>query len=172
MALLAVVALAFAVQPTATQQPAAGTGREMLEEVAGVRESLDSLVGMLAELLDNQQVELVLKRIDLKQRRLAPLERDLRSGEGSISSRKGELQELAQMLEETEDRIQDQVREGTDHPDSEDRLMARQVEQQIRFLNGQLQQSMGRQSMLMDELADERRELEILDDILRDLLDR
>jgi hypothetical protein len=136
VAVLGVLALAFAVQPTVPQQPAAETEARMLEEVAGVHDSLDRLVGMLTELLDNQQVDLVLKRIDLKQRRLAPLERDLRSMEESLAGRKMEVRELRQMLEETEDRIQDQVREGTDRPDSEDRLMARQIERQTRFSTG------------------------------------
>ena len=49
----------------------------LLEQVTGVNRSLERLVSLLEDSLDRQQIDLLLKRIELRERRLAPLEAQL-----------------------------------------------------------------------------------------------
>jgi len=147
------------------------TGR-LVEEVSGLNRSLERLVVLLERSLANQQVDLLLKRIDLKQRRFAPLEAELRDAENTVLRTESEIQRIAEISEQQERQISRDLRDGTDSPDSEARRMMQKIDTMVEFQAGRLGDNRERMRKLEDQLAEGREEEAILEDMLAELLDR
>jgi flagellar biosynthesis chaperone FliJ len=143
----------------------------LAEEVAGVNRSLARLVELLEDSLANQRVELVLKRIDLKERRLAPLETELRDAENTVLRTESELQRIEDMREQQERQISRDLRDGSDSPDSDARQMMRKIETMVEFQQARLESGRERMRRLEDALAEGRRDMEVLEDKLAEMLE-
>jgi chromosome segregation ATPase len=172
IALCAVVFLVWAGRFSAQQNNAADApGQRLVQEVAGLNRSVQQMVNMLSAHLDYQQVELLLKRIELKERRIAPIAGDLREVEHAVFDAKNQLMHMQEMLRDEEDRLKNEIRDGVDQPESETRLMIEQYERAIEADTARLDGLERRMRRLEDELADGRDEIEILDDTLQELLE-
>jgi chromosome segregation ATPase len=172
IAACAVVFLIWAGGFSAQQStPTDAQGQKLVREVAGLNRSVERLVSMLSTYLDNQQVELLLKRIDLKERRIAPIADDLRDVESAVFDSKSQLMHMQDMLRDEEDRLRNEIRDGVDQPDSETRLMIEQYERAIQADTARLDGLDRRLRRLEDELAEGREEIAILDEMLQELLD-
>jgi len=171
-ALLA-VALAHAAAPLAAQQggPSGGEAAGLVEEVAGLRSSLDRLVLLLERVAEQQKVDLLLKRVELKERRLIPVASDLRSLEGDYENQKVVVTRYREMLTQMEDALAEEIRRGVDRPDSEPRQMIPEFERELQIEIERIEDLERRMRRLEDELEDGRREIAILDEQLRELLE-
>jgi chromosome segregation ATPase len=156
----------------AQQQPVAGdqTAR-LVQEVAGLNRSLDHMVAMLEQVIRNQKVDLLLKRIEIKERRLAPMASDLRSMESEYDNRKTEIKRLREFIKQQEEMLADELRQGIDPTDSEARLYLDDLNREIQVEGTRLEELTLRIRRLQDEIADEREEIAILDEQLGELID-
>jgi len=155
-------------------QPPAPSGDEtarLVEEVAGLHRSLDKLVVMLEQVIYQQQVDLMLKRIELKERRLDPMASHLRSLQREYDDRKSELKHYQEMLELEKDVISDEVREGTDRPDSGSRNQVKELERILTVETARIEDLERRMRQLEDDLAEGREEILVLDEQLREMLE-
>ena len=101
---VALAALILSALPVAGQSAATDYAPGTLsEDVKGIRQALDRLVVMLEITQRHQEIDLVLKRIELRERRMEPLERRLRSTENEIEEFQEHLKALARMKEQHED---------------------------------------------------------------------
>lgn len=72
-------------------------GSAMHREMAGMRRSLDEIAALLAAALEQQQVAVLMSRMELKQRRLEPLESGLARARRERDSLRQEHRELNDM---------------------------------------------------------------------------
>jgi len=169
--LAAVLTVATLAPASAQQQVAAADDGRPSSEMAGIQRSLDRLVQLLEEHIEHQRADLLLKRIQLKERRIAPAERRLRDAETSLLGREAEIKRMQAMLEEQRRVLDDENRDGTDPSVSGTRNMIAELERVIRTEDAQLDDARMRVRRLEDELADQREEIEILDDLLLEMLE-
>jgi chromosome segregation ATPase len=167
-----VVLLAAWLFPTLAQPPApAGdeTAR-LVDEVAGLNRSLERLVVMLEQVMYQQQVDLVLKRIAMKERRLDPMASHLRSLQREYDDRKSDFKQFQEMIELEKDMISDEIREGTDRPGSGSRNQVKELERVLTVEAARLEELERRMRALEDDLAEGREEIEVLDEQLQEML--
>jgi len=167
------VSLAAGLFP-AHAQPPAPAGDEtarLVDEVAGLNRSLEKLVVMLEQVMYQQQVDLMLKRIELKERRLEPMASHLRSLQREYDDRKSELKHFQEMIEREKERISDEIREGTDRPDSASRNNVEELERVLTVETARVEELERRMRRLEDDLAEGREEILVLDEQLREMLE-
>lgn len=94
--------------PQGVSEPALG------QELAGIRAALDQIAGLLRRQLEEQRLELILRRVDLAEARLTPLEGALRGARdqrlGVDQERKqleARLEQLARQVEEDDEAVRD-----------------------------------------------------------------
>jgi hypothetical protein len=155
--------------PAGAQQ--ADPSARLVEEVAGLNRSLDQLVGMLQELMASQKIDLLIKRIEIKQRTLIPMASDLRSMEAEYSDLKMGIRRLQDMVEQQEEVVDREVLQGVDQPDSESRGFLAEMELELQVQTSRIEELDRSIRQLQDELAEGREEIEILDEQLRELLE-
>lgn len=171
-ALLAAALLASMGSAGAQQGGAGGPdGARLVEEVAGLKGALDRLAVLLERVAEQQRVDLLLKRVELKERRMIPLAADLRSLEGEYEDQKSMVKRYQEMLEQMEDRVSDDVRRGIDQPDSDARTAVAELERELQIGITRLEDTERRMRRLEDELDQGRREVAILDEKLQELLE-
>ena len=87
-------------QETAATAPSAEPNVDGLQqELAGMRRSLDDIALLLAATLDQQQVAVLMTRMELKQRRMAPLEQLLQRTRDDRDGLRQERERMADMRE-------------------------------------------------------------------------
>lgn len=141
-----------------------------VRELAGIQRSLDDLVGLLATMRKNQDANLVLRRIELHERRLAPLARRLESNKQEQVNTKTNISEARDWVIRVEDEIDAVEREGLEEVPADIRQQIVIGEAEIERLTRRLDALQERQIELEDRLADGRDEVEILDELLQELL--
>lgn len=158
--------------PAAAQSAATHDASEpMSDDLKGIRQALDRLVALLETAEHHQRVDLVLKRIELRERRMEPLERRLRSTENEIEGIEEQLKALERMRAQHEELLDDEIREGADTPHSETRRILDDIERSQAGATERLEAVRVRLQQYENDLADGRREIEILDEMLLDLLE-
>ncbi len=167
LALLTVTSGPVAAQPASTDLASA----QLVEEMKGIRLALDRLVAFRQSNDKYQRVELVMKRIELAVKRLAPLEAKLVSVEEKIEKYDGNLQALARMKEQQKTYLQEQIKEGVDSPRSETRIALKDIERSVDGNEKRIEAARLRVQEIENELARGRRETEILDEMLMELLE-
>lgn len=165
-------ALSLAALPVAGQSPATDAAPGQLsEDVQGIRQALDRLVVLLEITQRHQEVDLVLKRIELRERRMEPLERRLRSAENEIERIEDQLKAMERMREQHEEALDDEIREGVDVPHSETRRILEDIERSQTGAAERLESVRMRMQQYENDLAEGRRAIEILDEMLMELLE-
>ena len=119
----------------------------------------------------HQQVDLVLKRIELRERRIEPLERRLRSAESEIEGIEEQLKTLERMREQQEELLDDEIREGADVQRSGTRDMLDDIKRSQVGAEERLESVRMRMQQYENDLSAGRREIEILDEMLMELLE-
>jgi hypothetical protein len=165
-----VLVIAWTLAP-AQSQGGGARGGPQVPELAGIQRSLDRLVELFEAQLEHQRVDLLLKRIQLKERRLDPAERRLRDAEASLEGRESEMMRMRSMLEDQRAVLEDEVRDGVDQASTGTRRMVAELERVIRTETEQIDDARMRVRRLEDDLAVQREEIEILDDLLLEMLD-
>jgi len=152
--------------PSVAQQPAAEP--DLAREMAGVNRSLEQMAAMLERLLENQKTDLVLKRIEMRERRIAPLETELRERHGELVTSQAELDRLEDLKEDWNDRLREAARTD-ENAAIELRVMQQQFEQAHGKQNSRHLALEERVRQLEDELAEGR---EVIQDLEALLLER
>ncbi len=142
----------------------------LVGDVAGIRQALDRLVDLLETVQRNQRVDLLLKRIELRERRSAPLERRLAGAQADVEGIEAEQVRMESMREQQERELDEIMRQGQETDDGV-RRMLREVERMQTAMEARLLDAQSRVRRFEDELADGREEIEILDELLLELLD-
>lgn len=157
--------------PVSAQDSQENPTEQLARELARLNRSLDRIVGLMEDSASYDRVELVLRRIDLKERRLAPLEAQMRRVDTQIFDHKSEIKRMEQMVEEHEDLLDDEIRDGTDRPGSDTRQYMHQLPQAVASITARYEELQLRQRRLEDELGDGRDEIALLDEALREMLE-
>ena len=158
--------------PTAAQEPLSpGDIARLSEELAAVNRSLGEIARTLEALLRNQKVDLLIKRIELEERRLSPLGQELRGTRSRVRSSTEEIARLENLLEQEENAIDQMVREGRDAPDSPERQMLPRIEAELKLQREQLEATEHRVIDLENDVARGRDQIAILDEQLQELLE-
>jgi flagellar biosynthesis chaperone FliJ len=144
---------------------------KLAEDVKGIRQALDRLVALVEITQRGQQVDLVLKRIELRERRMEPLERRLRSAEREIEEFEEQLKMLERMQEQHEDVLHEEIRDGVDTARSDTRRMLDDIKRSQVGAAERLESVRMRMQQHENDLAAGRREIEILDEMLMELLE-
>jgi chromosome segregation ATPase len=147
------------------------TTARLSDEMRGIRQSLDRIVDLLETLQRRQDVDLLLKRIELRERRLDPLESRLRSAESEIQGTEDHLHELDKMEEQHEEILNEEIREGSDAPRSETRRILDDIQRTREAQEERLEAVRMRLQQYENDLARGRETIEILDEMLDELLE-
>ena len=142
----------------------------LLEEVAGLNRSLEEIATLLSLLLKQQHVDILIKRIELKERRLSPLQSELRGTQDERTSVQEEIKGLEAFRKETERQLDEQAQTGLDTLDSDERRMLREMELRSERLTERLERLDQRAIELENDFAASREEITILDEMLAEQL--
>ena len=79
----------------------------LVQELAGIRQSLTYISTLLDSVLQQQGIDVLMKRLQLKESRIAPLERELRAVRDDREALGEEVKRMRVMLEDWEREAQD-----------------------------------------------------------------
>lgn len=169
--LVAILTLTVLPALPALSQPAGSdpASERMSQEIVAIRQALDRLVVLLESRQRHQDVDLLLKRIELRERRMEPMERKLRAAENEITGIERQLQNLDQMQEQHEAYREAEIRDGVDS--SETRRILDDINRSRQSAEERMQSVRMRAQIVENDLASGRRELEILDEMLEELIE-
>jgi hypothetical protein len=154
------------------QQKDAADGARLVEEVAGLRKAVERAAMLLDELSKNQRLDAVLKRIELKERRLAPIEAELRAARMELVRQQEMITRIEARFNNLDDRFREEIQSGSDDPEKESdrRIMRQEMEANISAKSGTLAALESRIQMLEDNLEQGREEIRGLEDALQRVL--
>jgi len=164
--------LSLIVATPAIAQTPPDPAASLVKEVEALRKTVEEAVTLLDRALAHQRTEILLKRLDLKERRVVPLESELRHARDGQAASRNELERFEQMIEEIEQRISEEIRSGVDPEESENRIMKGDLEQALAHVRRNVESDEDRVRRLEDELAERLEEIEILEDSLQERLDK
>ncbi len=167
---LALIAVIWVSPATGQHAPDTAAERVALE-LGDIRDSLDDLVRLLATMKRNQDADLMLRRIEMHERRLAPLEGRLDRNGREQQDVQTSIRNVEEWKSQTEERIHQIEREGREEIPLELLQEVRMAEQQIALEQDRLDRLRQQQIDLENTLADRRDDVEILEDLLRELVE-
>lgn len=144
--------------------------RSVVRELAGLNRTLQQIQGVLERLLVQQELDLLMKRIDLKARRLAPLQSELRGIRGSIESTNGEMKRSGAFKKQLQAELERYRELRRDTNGSAEERSLQDVESEIDLIEERLETLQRRQIEVEDELAARRQEIQFLEDALDERL--
>jgi chromosome segregation ATPase len=162
------LALVFAVSTTPAQVPP--ESERIADELADIHLTLKRLVQLLEAAEARNDADLLLRRIDLMERRIAPLQGRVDSTQSEAHGLENEIRRMRAFEQELEDSIDEAVRDGSDTPENEQRELQSQIRSELKQLLEQLEVAELRKRQAEDDLADAREEIEVLDETLLELL--
>jgi hypothetical protein len=95
----AIVLLAAAAAPRAQEKKAEDPSVALTREVAELKQAVREIASALRELLKRQEISILMSRIEMEARSIAPLERDVRNGASERDSLTGEIKMMEARLE-------------------------------------------------------------------------
>jgi len=162
---------AICVSPATGQDTQVDTPEQVVRELAGIQGSLDELVDLLSKMRRIQDADLILRRIEMHERRLAPLEGRLdRNGREQLDA-KTSIGNIEEWKLQTEEGIHEIEREGREEVPLQMHQEVRMAEQQMSQEQARLETLQQKQIELENALADRRDEVEILEDLLGELVE-
>jgi hypothetical protein len=167
----ALIAAIWVSPATGQDAPPGDTPERVVRELAGIQKSLDSLVVLLSTMHRNQDAVLILRRIEMHERRLAPLEGRLeRNGREQLEV-KTSIDNIQEWKSQLEEQIRETEREGREEVPLQMHQELRMAEQQTTQQQERYDRLQQQQIELENTLADRRDEVEILEDLLSELLE-
>lgn len=131
-------------------------------EIAKLNQSMTQVVALLRETIERQQIEVLLRRLELYHLDLAPLLEDLRtarSDKRTLEDELARLQVVRNDLEAQEEEANDPVLRA---PGSDSASMKHDLETQIAFLKRRVASAGQQIGEIENELAAKRRPIELL----------
>lgn len=166
--LLCVALLAL---PAAAQPLPDPADQRMAEELSAIRRALERLVALEESGARQRDVDLLFRRIELRERRLAPFERQVRDAEEDVRETERRIDQLDRMHEQLDGRLEQEIRGGTDAPDSDTRRKTEDVEKSQVAAAERLKDVRGRLAQLELDLARRRVDVETLDEMLEERIE-
>lgn len=139
-------------------------------EMAELNRTLQRIHAVLDRFLTQQELDLLMKRIELKARRLGPLQSELRDIENSIESAQDEMKRLRMFKEQTERDIEEHRDHGKEAEASSLGRLLRELEGNTELAEQRLEGLLQRRIEIEDDLATGREEIEFLEEALDDRL--
>lgn len=161
-ALLGITLAVVVAAPAAAETPApADPAARLVQEVGALNRNLERVATLLEEFLAKQEMDMLMKRIEFKSRRLSPLEQELRDARQERSRREEERSSLRVQLEEMERALEDEETEGAGAPHIEWTPTTKALmETRMTFLRDALDALDLRIMELENDLASRREEIE------------
>jgi chromosome segregation ATPase len=150
----------------ATNPPAAAIVAGLQQELAGMRHSLDEIALLLAATLDQQQVAVLMTRMELKQRRMAPLEQLLQRTRDDRDGLRQERERMADMREIIREEAGDSAAEAEGV-----RLDLERVRREMERMDDRLASLDQRIIELEDDLASNQDDIAILEEMVDERLE-
>lgn len=166
-----VLILTISTSPATSQDAPTTAPEQVVRQLAGIQESLDDLVAVLATMRRNQDAEVMLRRIEMHERRLAPLSGQLERNIREQLDARSSLSNIEDWRSQTEERIFEIERDGREEISQDLRQELRMAEQGLKRDRERLETLQLQQIELENALADRRDDVEILEDLLLELLD-
>ena len=161
-------ALLWSSSAIATDPQPAGAA-EIPGQLAALNDKFDRLLEAMDLFRQNQETDLLIRRIELEQRRIAPLDNELRKAQAEARETEQQIEQGEQMLEEEREGLRDLV------DADEQEVMREQLDEWQRHLErerGRLESIHDRVRRLEDDLSDARETIDDLDARLLERLDR
>ena len=159
------------VSPAPGQDATGDIPERAVRELAAIQDSLDELVVLLSTMRRNQEADLILRRIEMHERRLAPLDGRLDRNGREQQDAKTSMGNIKEWMSQTEERIREIEREGREEVPLELYQELRMAEQQLTQEQERLEMLQQKQIELENTLADRRDDVEILEDLLSELVE-
>lgn len=135
--LIAVGALAIWLQPSALPQEAIpGTESTVVDELTQLNGSLTRLVEMMEEFLEGQEADLLMKRLEILQRRLLPTQDELQRTRRNYESTVEEIDALQTRYELFQKSIEEEEVAGQAPSERTHAIVTMEYESQIQSLTG------------------------------------
>ena len=160
--------------PTMAAEAAPGPdeiSRLVVQQMVELNRSLDHIAHALQTVLGNQKVDLLIKRIELDERRLSPLGEELRRARDSVRAEQEEIAQMEGIQEQLQRQIDEAVRVGADPRSVEERQQQNHLETMIEVGRERLEAAERRVIDLENDVARGRDRIAILDEQLQELLD-
>jgi flagellar biosynthesis chaperone FliJ len=165
------VLLALASGPSHAQGPESAASLDGLRaEVARVGDSLEQVSRALESLVVLQKTNLLLQQLAMEERRVAPLDRELRDARDHARYEADELTRTTAYRDEVKQRADEALRSGVD-PDRDLREVMSQMEREVELQEQQLATTERRIQELENELSRARRALLILEERVTEALE-
>jgi chromosome segregation ATPase len=144
----------------------------LIQEVAGLRKAVERVTLLLDELAKTQRLDGLFKRIELKERRLAPIEAELRAARRELVTQQELMTRLNANLDDLENRFREESQSGSDDPEKESdyKVMSQDLEAQINAKGTALTALESRIRTLENDLNEGRAELRGFEDHLQQAL--
>ena len=167
--LLVCVALIWTASVGLTQDSARESTR-LLDEVSGLNHSLERLVTLVDTLVAQQETDILLKRIDMKSRRLIPLEEALRAAREDLTETDADLVKVTADVDRLESTLRDHTRDGKEGMAEMFRQALLQERPRLEALETRRAQIESRVRDLEAQIARHQGDLDDLDDLLAERL--
>ena len=151
-------------------EPPARVEDPVARELAGIRSSLDRLTAALLEVRVSRRADLLLRRIERREVRLATLEARLRSARGSLDGEQEQLAQIEIYRHQVESEIREARERGEPDPRGEADLMMQQIDVQETTVKDRIQRLETGIRDLEDQIAEGREAIEDLDLRLEEVL--
>jgi len=151
-------------------EPAPGEPDPVARELAGIRSSLDRLTAALEEVRVSRRADLLLRRIERREVRLATLEARLRSARGSLDGEQEQLAQIEIYRHQVESEIREARERGEPDPRGEADLMMQQIDVQETTVKDRIQRLETGIRDLEDQIAEGREAIKDLDVRLEEVL--
>jgi chromosome segregation ATPase len=147
----------------------------LARELGAMNRSLQTIAQSLQRLGHQQDVVVLLRRIEIKERRLLPRETALRNKRDHIVEMRGDIENYGSYVEGVREQIQTVIRDGGGTQEANEMLasLRREETEAIRLLEGHKAEIEERESAVLDmedELEELRDEIEELETALDSLL--
>jgi chromosome segregation ATPase len=154
-----------------SSSPSAGASAALLQEMTRLNQSLEEISGLLVLLLDGQEVDILMKRMQFKERRLAQVESELRSRRSEYENLQEEIKQMEGYREEMEIEAANRDQGGLDSTNSEDERIRRQIEAEMERITERSESIYRQVAELENRVGELREEYEILEEMLDERLE-
>jgi len=165
------LSVAGAIVAAAPGNAAVETDEAIVRELGNLNRSLASIAATLERIERKQDVVVVLRRIEIKERKLLALESALRGAQSTLQGLNLDVGRMEAYLESTRDQLTAAIREGAVGPEAEAQLKALRDEEaeavrMVETRKREIEQTEQRVRELEDDLGDLRDDVGYLEELL------
>ncbi len=164
-ALLAVLGAAAFLSPALAQEPATASATTLEQELTQLNQTMREIAELMRTYIARQEVDMILKRIELHRRYLNPLEEELRRTRSTKENMEEEIERMSAMIIEMEEQIAREDSDGLDPADSPARQAIDRMELHLKLTKDRQWTLEQRVLSLENDLSSRRQEMEALEEI-------